>query len=103
MQTTIPIQQTAGELKPEFLPLPPPGRVCPISGLGRSYLYKLIAAGDVQSVSLRQRGKARGKRLIVADSLLGFLRSQVMQANRERVREEQDCHQGANLSQGGAV
>ncbi|MBK8477559.1 MAG: hypothetical protein IPL39_15035 [Opitutaceae bacterium] len=77
MNTTNQIQAASGALKPEFLALPRPGTVCPVCGLGRSYLYQLIGEGKIQSVSLRQRGKTRGKRLIVADSVLAYLRTQI--------------------------
>jgi hypothetical protein len=83
MLTTSQIQPTSGAIKPEFLPLPRPGTVCPVCGLGRSFLYQLINDGRIQSVSLRQRGKARGKRLIVADSVLEYLRSQIQAARKD--------------------
>lgn len=78
MLTTSSILAASGAVKPEFLALPRPGTVCPVCGLGRSYLYQLITEGKIQSVSLRQRGKTRGKRLIVADSVLTYLRSQIV-------------------------
>ena len=81
--TTANIQAASGALKPEFLALPRPGTVCPVCGLGRSYLYQLISEGKIQSVSLRERGKTRGKRLIVADSVLAYLRSQIVTAEKK--------------------
>ncbi len=83
MNTTTQIQAASGAVKPEFLALPRPGAVCPVCGLGRSYLYQLINEGKIQSVSLRERGKTRGKRLIVADSVLAYLRSQIVTAEKE--------------------
>ena len=50
-------------------------------GLGRAYLYQLINQGKIKSVSLRERGKTRGKRLIVADSVLEYLRSQICEVS----------------------
>ena len=75
--TNEPVHATLGAAKPEFLALPRPGHVCPVCGLGRSYIYQLIRRGKIQSVSLRERGKTRGKRLLVADSVLAYLRSQI--------------------------
>lgn len=60
---------------PEFLRLPRPGSRCPLTGLSRATLNALVL-GDkpkVRSVCLRQRGAARGIRLIVTSSLLSFL------------------------------
>lgn len=75
--TNEPVHAASGAAKPEFLALPRPGHVCPVCGLGRSYIYQLIRRGKIQSVSLRERGKTRGKRLLVADSVLAYLRSQI--------------------------
>jgi len=43
----------------------------------RSLLYELHNGGHIRSVSLRRRGKMRGKRLFVVDSVREFLRSQM--------------------------
>jgi len=78
MNTTDKISTCSGAVtSPEFFALPRPGMVCPVCGLGRSYLYKLLRDGQIRSVSLRERGKTRGKRLLVADSVLGYLRSRI--------------------------
>jgi hypothetical protein len=68
--------------KPEFIRLPKPGTSCPWTGLTRGTLNNLILPGPangfkppVKSVSLRPRGAKRGCRLIVFDSLLGYLHS----------------------------
>ena len=63
----------AGPQRPEFIRLPKPGMACPYTGLTRSFLYALVSAGKIKSVSLRERGKARGCRLINYDSLIEFL------------------------------
>lgn len=68
--------------RPEFLRLPKPGTLCPVTGLTRSFLNSLILPTadnqqrpPVKSVSLRQRGAQRGVRLIAFDSLLAYLHS----------------------------
>ena len=43
----------------------------------RSLLYELLNSGRVQSVSLRRRGQARGKRLFSVDSIRQFLKEQM--------------------------
>ena len=42
-------------------------------GIGQSRLYELIQAGTVKSVCLRERGKARGIRLISVDSMRSLM------------------------------
>jgi hypothetical protein len=66
-------------VRPEFLRLPTPGKRCPITGLSRSALNELILGPrpPVASVCLRKRGAMRGIRLIVTESLLAYLHSQV--------------------------
>jgi hypothetical protein len=66
--------------RPEFIRLPKSGSPCPFTGLSRTGLNALIlptpANGfkpPVRSISLRQRGQARGTRLIVFDSLIEYL------------------------------
>ena len=45
-------------------------------GLKRSHLYQLKDAGKIRSVSLRERGKASGKRVFFYDSIRDFLNEQ---------------------------
>jgi hypothetical protein len=45
------------------------------SALSKPHLYQLMAAGKIKNVSLRERGKIKGKRLIFFDSLRNFLES----------------------------
>ena len=66
---------------PEWIRIPNKGR-CPYTQLGRSMIYQLItpsAANDhrapVRSISLRQRGAAKGMRLVSYDSLMDYIRS----------------------------
>ena len=58
----------------EFLPMPGPGQTCPYSGLRRGALYCLWRDGEIETISVRRKGKARGRRLIVAESLRKYLR-----------------------------
>ena len=44
-----------------------------IFGIGKSTLYRLSAEGKIASSSLRERGKARGKRLFSCDSVAAFI------------------------------
>lgn len=44
-----------------------------IFSLGRTTLYELAAAGRIRTVSLRERGKLRGKRLFSYDSIRSML------------------------------
>ena len=44
-------------------------------GLSRPHAYRLLKAGLIKSVSLRQRGAIRGKRLWVVESVRNFLLS----------------------------
>ena len=69
-------------ITPEFIRLPKPGTLCPWTGLSRSKLNELVLPSPVnnfkppvRSVSLRNRGQLKAVRLILLDSLLGYLRS----------------------------
>lgn len=61
-------------VEPEFIAMPSPGRECPYSGLKRGMLYVLEREGLIKTVSLRRKGSARGRRLIVLASLKAYLR-----------------------------
>ncbi|RYD72172.1 MAG: DNA-binding protein [Verrucomicrobiaceae bacterium] len=50
-------------------------------GIGRSRLYELIEERKIKSISLRDRGKQRGIRLISYDSLKAFI---------EKIAKEQE-------------
>lgn len=63
-------------VRPEWLRLPKPGQRCPVSGLCRSYLHTLVRDGKVGTVSIRERGRKTGIRLINYDSLMAFIASQ---------------------------
>jgi hypothetical protein len=80
--TVAPIEAAlAAPFAPEFIRYPRPGTLEPLSGLRRSQLYALAAEGHIRTVSLRRKGKTRGTSLIVANSLLGYLRRLVAEQN----------------------
>lgn len=70
-------------VRPEWLRLPKPGQRCPVSGLCRSYLHTLVRDGKVQTVSIRERGRKTGIRLISYDSLMAFIAKQAEPAKKE--------------------
>ena len=72
MSTNI-IQTQSGAVKPEWIRFPKAGHLCSFSGLTRSFLYALAAEGKIKTLSLRERGKARGVRLISYDSLMAYI------------------------------
>jgi hypothetical protein len=51
-------------------------------GVKRSLLYELHAQGLIEGVSLRTRGRLRGKRLWSVDSIREFLRSRMREGKR---------------------
>lgn len=73
----------------EFYPLPPSGHT--LHGLRRSHLYALAREGVIKSISLRSKGKRRGRRLIVAESLLAYLRG--LEAQQCGGAAETECHE----------
>jgi hypothetical protein len=66
--------RVAAPIEFEFLPMPGPGQVCPYSGLRRGALYALWHEGLIETISIRRKGRARGRRLIVAETLRNYLR-----------------------------
>ena len=81
--TAAPVQVDTQQstITPEFIRLPKPGTLCRWTGLSRSKLNELILPSPlnnhkppVKSLSLRNRGQIKAVRLIVLDSLLGYLR-----------------------------
>lgn len=65
--------------EPEFYSMPSVGQTC--NGLRRGALYCLWRDGEIETISVRRKGRARGRRLIVGASLRNYLR---------RLREEQN-------------
>jgi hypothetical protein len=57
-------------IEPEFLR---PADVYARYRIKRGMLYRLIESGKVRSVLLRERGKVRGARLVVHDSLRAYV------------------------------
>ena len=50
-------------------------------GISRSLAYELMASGEIESVSLRRKGRLTGIRLINADSLRAYIASHREQAS----------------------
>jgi len=78
--TTIPPNDISGPIKPEFIRLAKPGKLCPYTGLTRSAINELVLPTPrnnfkppVKSFVLRQRGAKTGIRLICYDSLLEYI------------------------------
>ena len=65
--------------EPEFYSMPSVGQTC--NGLRRGALYCLWRDGEIETISVRRKGRARGRRLIVGETLRKYLR---------RLREEQN-------------
>ena len=73
----------AQTIVPTYLRVPKPGQLCPWSGLSRSKMLTLVLpspANDwkppVKSISLRQKGRRRGCRLVVYASLISVIEQQ---------------------------
>ena len=76
----------------EFFRLPAPGKRDPHFGLSRGWHYKASAIGEIKMVAVRQRGALRGVRLVVYDSVAGYIRrsAQIVAApSRPAVAESQ--------------
>ncbi len=65
---------------PEFLRLPKPGQLCPLTGLSRSAINELILPNPhngnkppVRSFCLRKKGAATGIRIVDYASLRGYI------------------------------
>jgi hypothetical protein len=72
--------------EPEFFAMPGPGQT--LEGLRRGALYCLWRDGEIETVSVRRKGKSRGRRLVVASTLRNYLRrlrsEQCASARKER-------------------
>jgi hypothetical protein len=80
-QTTAPVSATPAEVaaaNPEWLDAL---GVHARYSIRRSLLYELDKDGHIKSVSLRRRGRSRGKRLFSVDSIRAFLAKQMKVAN----------------------
>lgn len=98
--TADPVQASAQDstITPEFIRLPKPGTLCRWTGLSRSKLNELILPSPlnnhkppVRSLSLRNRGQIKAVRLIVLDSLLGYLRSLLEQQSAGSNSQSPSC------------
>jgi len=67
----VPVQAQSHN-EAEFWAMPSQGEV--LQGLRRGVLYCLWRDGQIETISVRRKGKARGRRLIVAESLRNYLR-----------------------------
>ena len=76
-KTTAPVQATPANVAGEDVEFLDAGGVHARFGIRRSLLYELHNGGLVMSVSLRRRGRSRGKRLFSVDSIREFLLSQM--------------------------
>ena len=70
--TLTPVEESPEPYSPEFADAK---GIKQIFGLSKSYLYQLIDLGKIRSVSLRQKGSARGKRLFDVESVRQYLRA----------------------------
>lgn len=70
---TWPPAPPRGEVVPLWIRLPKQGEAEPRTGLTRGVLSRLCTEGKVRSVSLQDKGKARGVRLVSLPSLLEYL------------------------------
>jgi hypothetical protein len=61
-------------LTPEFLDV---HQVRIYFGLKQSHLYRLLAENKIRAVSIRQRGRSRGRRLFDVASIRAFLNASV--------------------------
>jgi hypothetical protein len=85
--TTDPVNATPAEvagLDPEWLDAL---GVHARYSIRRSLLYELDKDGLIESVSLRRRGRSRGKRLFSVDSIRSFLEKQMKVANAATTKE----------------
>jgi len=76
---TLAANTTSAQVEPGVVGSPEfcrPGDVRQLFGVGRSYVYQLIASGAIRSTCLRQRGKRTGVRLIDVASVREYLRGQ---------------------------
>jgi hypothetical protein len=87
--TSAPVVPVVGQRSNEpveFYAMPGPGQV--LEGLRRGALYALWRDGEIETISVRRKGKSRGRRLVVGESLRNYLRrlrqEQCTSASKER-------------------
>jgi hypothetical protein len=74
------------ELYPmRYIPVPPNGKVCPVTGLKHAYLYRLLRHGEaarhVRIAHLKEPGCSRGRMLFHAGDMLRWLDQKAMARN----------------------
>jgi hypothetical protein len=72
--TTTPPAIAEGNLYPEFAGH---AKMRELFDLSRTHLYRLSSEGKIRSVSLRERGKTRGRRLYDVQSVRDFLAANI--------------------------
>lgn len=72
--TLLPVEAAVGSDGPEFLDS---AGVYRYFGIRKSLLWRLLSERKIRAVSIRQRGRTRGKRLFDADSIRAFLRENI--------------------------
>jgi hypothetical protein len=89
--TTLDVAPSQAQQPPnepvEFYSMPSGGQT--LQGLRRGVLYGLARDRLIETISVRRKGKSRGRRLIVAESLKKYLR---------RLRAEQNANANAKES-----
>jgi hypothetical protein len=68
--TTTPPLIAEGQLYPEFAGH---AKIRELFDLSRTHLHRLCTTGKIRSVCLRERGKARGRRLYEVQSVRNYL------------------------------
>lgn len=79
--TTEPIAPAATMPEPEWIRVK---QACEWTSMCKPTLYKLMAAGKVRFISLREHGTAKGTRLISFPSLKAFLESRAQGGEGEK-------------------
>lgn len=54
-----------------------------LTGLSRTHLYQLFGEKKIKSIALRDKGKTRGRRLFLIESVLQFLDAELAAQNPE--------------------
>ena len=72
--TTTPPKAAEGHLDPEFAGH---AKIRELFDLSRTHLHRLSTEGLIRSVSLRQRGRVRGRRLYDVQSVREYLQAQI--------------------------
>jgi len=72
LKTIEPIAAASVMPEPEWIRI---AQACQWSGISKPQFYHLMAAGKIRFVSLREKGTARGTRLVSFPSLKAFLES----------------------------